>query len=350
VSVLLVAAALLVEYSYVRALTYPGDASVGVRTVDWLRDHGAGPVVDLAENWWYSRRPASTVAAAPDLPVPPGVVGDVPAPLAPIGPHPAPGDGVWQVGPPAVNGRAAVYVTSVHPDPGDPNILAGIARFDQRMVASHLIAGTKEPERQPADAGQVPPDLRPTLVATFNSGFKVKGSLGGYFARPRLVRQLSDGAASLVVDDMGRASVAMWGRDVHLDSHVVAVRQNLSLIIDDGRIVPGLEANVDGRWGNAKNQLQYTWRSAIGVDAAGYLYYAAGNNLTLDTLTKALAATGVVRGMELDIHPNMVHLFLYRHDPAAGLSPMKLLDDMRGPATRYLRPDQRDFIAITGRQ
>jgi hypothetical protein len=196
----------------------------------------------------------------------------------------------------------------------------------------------------------VPADLRPVLVATFNSGFKVNGSRGGYFARPRVVRPLRDGVASLVVDDTGRASVGMWGRDAHLDSHVVAVRQNLSLIIDDGRPVPGLAANVDGRWGSTKNQLQYTWRSAVGVDAAGYLVYVAGNNLTLDTLTRALAAAGVVRGMEMDIHPNMVHLFLYEHSPAAALSPIKLLDDMHGPATRYLRPDQRDFIAITERQ
>ena len=52
--------------------------------------------------------------------------------------------------------------------------------------------------------------------------------------------------------------------------------------------------------------------------------------------------------MELDIHPNMVHLFTYRHDTAKP-TPAKLLDTMRGPADRYLTPDRRDFFAITRR-
>jgi len=67
-------------------------------------------------------------------------------------------------------------------------------------------------------------------------------------------------------------------------------------------------------------------------------------------LARALAATGATRGMELDIHPNMVHLFTYRHDKSANkLTPEKLLDTMRGPADRYLSPDRRDFFAITRR-
>jgi hypothetical protein len=41
-------------FSYAQALTYPGDASVEVRTVEWVRDHGGGPLVDLAESWWYA--------------------------------------------------------------------------------------------------------------------------------------------------------------------------------------------------------------------------------------------------------------------------------------------------------
>jgi hypothetical protein len=67
-------------------------------------------------------------------------------------------------------------------------------------------------------------------------------------------------------------------------------------------------------------------------------------------LARALAATGATRGMELDIHPNMVHLFTYRHDKSANkLTPEKLLNTMRGPADRYLSPDRRDFFAITRR-
>jgi hypothetical protein len=96
---------------------------------------------------------------------------------------------------------------------------------------------------------------------------------------------------------------------------------------------------------------QYTWRSGIGVDPAGELYYVAGDQLTLRTLARALAAAGAVRGMELDIHPNMVHLFVHRHGPGSDIPvPTKLLANMGGPTERYLVPDLRDFVAITQRR
>jgi hypothetical protein len=54
--------------------------------------------------------------------------------------------------------------------------------------------------------------------------------------------------------------------------------------------------------------------------------------------------------MALDMHPNMVHLYVYRHpDDSADPAPSKLLGTVRGRADRYLVPDIRDFFAITRR-
>jgi hypothetical protein len=187
-------------------------------------------------------------------------------------------------------------------------------------------------------------------VAAFNSGFKMAEAQGGFYAQGRMAKPLRDGAASLVIDRAGRISVDRWGRDRHFGPDIASVRQNLELIIDNGAPVAGLAVNGDNRWGSAKNQLQYTWRSAAGVDAAGNLYYVAGDKLTLTALALALADTGVIRGMELDIHPAEVHLFAYHHDAgASGPVPTALLADMRGPTDRYLQPDQRDFVALTAR-
>jgi hypothetical protein len=227
-------------------------------------------------------------------------------------------------------------------------VLAGIARFDQNLITAHLIAGTREPDQCTwSQGGQIPAEQRPSLVATFNSGFKMSGANGGYYADGKLVGHLRDGAASLVISRDGRISVDQWGRDRQFGPDVAAVRQNLNLIVDHGVPVPGLEVNRDNRWGSAKNQLQYTWRSALGVDAAGNFYYVAGDKLTLATLARALLDTGAVRGMELDIHPAEVHLFAYRHLSDGTPKPRKLLGTMRGPRDRYLQPDQRDFIALT---
>ena len=345
--VVVVLAVLVVGGSYCGALLYPGEASLSVRTVEWLRDNGASPLVDAVENWWYIRHAPSTRprAARPDTwAARPVGVGMVDA-------HTRPGH--WAAGPmgtahgPAMS-SSALSSSAFYPDSDHPGVLAAVARFDQHLVTAHLIAGTREPDRTVwSEGGQVPGGQRAGLVASFNSGFKMAGAHGGYFAEGRVARPLRDGAASLVITRDGRVSVDQWGRDRAFSPDVAAVRQNLALIVDHGAVVPGLDVNRDERWGSAGNQLQCTWRSALGVDAAGNLYYVAGDQLTLATLARALASTGVVRGMELDIHPAEVHLFAYRHLPDGTPVPEKLLGAMRGPTDRYLHPDQRDFVALT---
>jgi len=150
-----------------------------------------------------------------------------------------------------------------------------------------------------------------------------------------------------VIDRVGRMSVGSWGRDAHPGPDVVAVRQNLALIVDNGAPVAGLEANAGGRWGSARNQLQYTWRSGVGVDAAGNLYYAGGNQLHPGQPGACTQHGG--RGPRHGAgHPPP-------HGGPAGLPtraegqpvPTPLLPTMPGPLTRYLEPDQRDFIAVT---
>jgi hypothetical protein len=263
------------------------------------------------------------------------------------GAAPLPGEGVWAAGTPAPDGAPAVYTTFERPDPQHPSVVAGVAYLDQRRTRVQLIAGTKEPGGVPTPEGaMVPRAERPSLVATFNSGFKMQDANGGWFSGGDTAVPLRQGAASLVVRRDGTATVGQWGRDVGPGPNVTAVRQNLRLIVDGGRPVPGLSTNAGGAWGGAKNQLQYTWRSGLGVTAHGDLVYVGGANMNLAILAAALTEAGAVTGMQLDIHDNMVDLFTYRHDNG-GLTPQKLLPGMPGSNTRYLAPDQRDFVAVT---
>jgi hypothetical protein len=112
-----------------------------------------------------------------------------------------------------------------------------------------LIAGTREPGGPSPEGARVPPQLRPTLVAAFNSGWKMKDISGGFYADGRTAVPLQDGAASLVIDTAGRVTVGQWGRDAVMSPQVAAVRQNLSLVVDQGRPVLGLTANSSGAWG-----------------------------------------------------------------------------------------------------
>ena len=57
---------------------------------------------------------------------------------------------------------------------------------------------------------------------------------------------------------------------------VVAVRQNLDLIVDNGPPVPGLDANDNHRWGATLGGRVQVWRSGLGVTADGALVYVGG--------------------------------------------------------------------------
>ena len=132
---------------------------------------------------------------------------------------------------------------------------------------------------------------------------------------------------------------------------IASVRQNLDLIVDHGAPVKGLVTDRGGRWGTVKSQLQYTWRSGLGVDAQGHLIYVAGRKMTLTQLATTLAQAGSVRAMQLDIHDNVVTFNWYR--PITGtktqVTGSRLTPAMTRDATRYLAPDQRDFLAVVAR-
>ena len=343
--------------SYVQALTYPGSATWQMRSVEWLRDHGGSPVVDRVENWYYtSERPTGPAPDRTALPVAaarwvssPARAPNSLAPPPPSTRHPAmPGEGIWVPGRLDRSGAPAIYTCFFRPDPRYPSVVAGAAWIRARHSRAHLVAGTREPGGQgwPGGARVRPGDV-PRLVATFNSGWKMSDAHGGFYFAGRTKGSLLAGRASLVIDDSGAATVGRWARDVAMNPHVVAVRQNLALIVDNRRPVDGLTTNAGHRWGSFENQGQYTWRSGVGVDAGGNLIYVSGENLTLQSLAAALADAGVVRGMELDIHSALVSFASWAPSPTGRVEPTKLLPGMDRPANRYLAADQRDFFYLT---
>lgn len=101
----MMAATALVGLPYGRVPSAPGASAFAARTVEWIRDHGGGPLVDLLETVCFQLLIPSGAAPGPaDLPstqpraaLPAGV--SAPAPLAPLpGFAPLPGEGQWQPG------------------------------------------------------------------------------------------------------------------------------------------------------------------------------------------------------------------------------------------------------------
>ena len=88
------------------------------------------------------------------------------------------------------------------------------------------------------------------------------------------------------------------------------------------------------------------WRSGLGISADGRtLYYVAGPSLTTTALADALAATGAVQAMQLDINNYWVHFAsVQAHGPQ--LQAVPLLDAMNRNVGRYLQGYTRDFFYV----
>ena len=192
----------------------------------------------------------------------------------------------------------------------------------------------------------MPEAAQATLLAAFNSGYKLKDTPGGALIEGRRTRQMIDGLATLAIRADGTATVGEWGRDLLPNDGYVALRQNLRLVVAGGAAVDGLSSNSDGRWGTVRNALP-TWRSGIGVTGAATWSTCRGTTSPSTSWPAALIQAGSIRAMELDIHRGMVAFNLFSHDPR--LHGHKLQPDMEGSPNRYLTTDWRDFVVVTAR-
>jgi len=279
-----------------------------------------------------SLAPPPTTAAPPPGPVPLGA----PAWLG------VAGDGTWRPAAHPVGGGSAIYLTTLH-HLGAP---IGVAWLDTSRIQLALYAGTSQPGGAWSNEAAVPRSRWPDLLAAFNSGFLLNQSEGGWYLDGHAALPLRDGAASLVIRDDGSATVGLWGRDVSLTPDVVAVRQNLGLLVDAGAVTPASSSgNPNGVWGATLGGRIVNWRSAVGVDAAGHLLYVAGPALDPPTLAAALVAAGAERAMELDINPAWVSFDTFAADPSTAAG-SKLLDGMSFPVEHFLSPYFRDFFAV----
>ncbi len=373
-TVLLVALVSITGFSLTRALTAPGHDPVGVKLVEWFRGHGAGPVVNTVERWWYTHHPppvgghprhgiprveAPTPAPGPTLaPAPPATTDPQATPAIP--PHPAdlvpiaspaiPGEGVWQPTGKLVGGVPAVYETFMRPDPVHTSLVTGVVWMNTRALKAVLYNGLQEPGGGPwLHGAHIASADDAALVAAFNGGFRLGDARGGYFTEGKTVRPLQTGRGSFVIRRDGTVDVGEWGRDDTMTSDVVSVRQNLDLIVDGGRPVPGLLANDHARWGSTLGGKVYVWRSAVGVDRSGNLVYVAGDGLNITTLADVLTRAGAVRAIELDINSQWVSFYTYSGTGPADVQGHKLIGAIQRPPDRYLKDGTRDFFALFAR-
>ena len=229
---------------------------------------------------------------------------------------------------------------------------AGVAvmEFDQRLVALHLHSGT-------VDAGTLGwrfgPAVAPSevahLVAAFNGGFRLSTGAGGFFSYGRVGAPLQAGVASIVTYADGSTDIGNWHQDVPAaGERVVAVRQNLSLLVNHG--VPAATVDCVSCWGATLGGVVDPARSGLGITRDGRLVWVGGEHLTVSDLADALVAARAVRGVELDINPEWVAGYFYGHRGGKGpLAPVPALPSQTGIPGQFLAPWSRDFFTIVAR-
>jgi hypothetical protein len=347
-----------VAFSLGQALTANNGLSMSSKLAEWARDHYLGSVVTLMEQLTYTP-PQKGGKPGFSLSDPQGnlkfkhVHGfkpDVPKNLTPFATPALAGEGAWRLQE-TVRGEPALFTTFMRVNAVNTSYVAAIASFDQRLVKFQLHPGSQDPG---AGFGGVPAWIptgaRKGLLATFNGGFRLNASKGGFYLNGSTSGTLTSGAASVVYYRNGTIKVGEWGRDVNMTSDVVGVRQNLKLIVDQARVVPNINTNVEAQFGATLGGAYAVWRSGIGITKNNRIIYVYGPALTAANLADMLQRAGAVEGMELDINPYWT-TFEYYH--AAGHparpTPVVLLPNQQTPATRYLSIWGRDFTAVYAR-
>ncbi len=341
--------------SYAKMITSPSDSSLSIRTVEWIRDNGGRGLVNRVESIYYSlNAPAKGGPALHALPHQAALASALaaakrlhhyrPARLRPVI-HPAlPGEGVWHATFAGGGSRPPVLVTSYRPQPDYPQLVAGVAWLDHTRTSTWLYPGRLEPNVRMTDRGpmEIPVDMRSKLVASFNSGFKLADSGGGFASGGHTYAPLKQGFATIVRYRSGKMNVIAWNGPSTVGSDVVYARQNLPLIVNHGRPNPNLSTGPE--WGATLGNAVQVWRSGVGIDRHGNLIYAAANNQTVGSLAAILIHAGAVRAMELDINTYWTSFITYRHPGASGAA--NLLSNMDRSSQRYLTPDDRDFFGV----
>jgi Phosphodiester glycosidase len=340
-------------FSYLTTIAKPSNSSIGIRTVEWLRGHGAAGLVSKVESIYYEL--TAPAKGGPGLKVLPrtGYGGGAGARAVVYRPprvrallQPAlPGEGVWHAAR-RYEANPPILVTTVRNQPEYPRVVAGLAWIDTSRTTLTLNPGREEPAGElPRGSMDVPRARRGQLLATFNSAFKLSDSGGGVVLNGRTYAPMRNGQATLVGYSDGRVDVVNWQLGAQAPHWVTFARQNLPLIVDEGRVNPNL--NDSAEWGATLGNAVLVWRSGIGVDRRGNLIYAGASDQTVESLASTLRHAGAVRAMELDINSYWVSFITYGASFAR--DPANLLPEMNRSAFRYLEPDDRDFFAVYAR-
>ena len=364
-----------VSWSVGNALTMQGGGTFSERLAEWARSHDLNALVTFGEWLTYSppqkggkpsfaltgptaaavqaatcRKHHSTTPACRKHGKHAATVSYGPPPrLKTFAAHPLPDEGVWRVLA-TVGGNPAIYGTDLRASSVYTQYVAGIVSMNQDLVKFYLHPGAEDPgPGNWKSLTYIPPGARRGLLATFNGGFRINVSGGGFYLNGARMGTLTPGVASVVYYQNGRINIGVWDKTVRMTPQVAGVRQNLHLIVIHGQVPASVDQGVTTTWGATLGGGYYVWRSGIGITKDGRVIFVYGPELNVRELADLLKRAGAVSGMQLDINPDWMSFMYYLHDMSARPRPVNLLPNQLQPPDRYYSPANRDFTAVYAR-
>ncbi len=361
-SVIVIAFLIPVTWSVGHALTNPTGGTVSERLAEWARSHYLSPLVTLGEWLTYSppqkggkpgfalTGPSAAAVRAAKHSKRGHIMSYAPPPrLKSFAGQPVPGEGAWRVlG--TVQGKPAMYGTYLRASRVYSSYVAGIVSMNQDLLKFYLHPGAEDPgPGNWKSLSYIPPGARHGLLATFNGGFRIDVSGGGFYLNGATRGTLTPGTASVVYLCNGHIKIGVWDKTVRMSRQVCGVRQNLRLIVAHGQVPASVDNNVTTAWGATLGGGYYVWRSGIGITKDGHVIFVYGPELNVRELAELLKRAGAVNGMQLDINPDWMSFMYYLHDSSARPRPVNLLPTQLQAPNRYYSPASRDFTAVYAR-
>jgi hypothetical protein len=314
-------------------------------------------------------------------------IGWPPPPMKTAVSPPLPGEGQWI----ALNkdpfitrtaSGAAAFVTSfVRPSTQRQDVRVYVTLWDPRQIALHIEAGSVEPVGPSGEHGPglVPrkPEVIKRLVAAFNGGFQPQHGEYGIQANGFEYLPPKPYAATVVELRDGSNAFGAWpapGNDADIPNDIVAFRQNLTALVQNGKFNPWGRTWWGGTPPGWPDQIHST-RSAICLTVEGFIGYFYSPSIAADDLAQGMLDARCAFGIHLDMNPGHAGFEFYNVASDADLKPLgrslqsgweaegKIADMpgyvfrsrrmIRGMGhmlfPRYIQREARDFFYLTAR-
>ena len=236
----------LPAYSLFHALSQPTNDSLAAKTAEWARDNHLGFIVTNLEKIQYKLNPVKvggntkvsklTNISETNLPISLPTIVNPPLTL----------EGKYQ----SVVSKDNIPVISVamlRPDRLHTSYLTSVAYINLNYAKIEQHPGLLDPGNK-INWGTLPKISQANnsgYIAAFNSGFRLKDSMGGYYQNNHLLGKMTPNSASFIIYKDGRVAIKKWQASDVITNDISSIRQNIAPLILNGKVNIDINKNLE---------------------------------------------------------------------------------------------------------